>query len=126
MTSGQAYKPRPYVVVEGWKMNNPWHVFHGHPLEWKLRAVFDRFRRYCYHVNFYPIDGREEAYYQTLRCALRVLEAEADWLRKQWGFRGESKNLVTRLHSSMPVAHDTRGISVAEAQKWMVKERWKR
>lgn len=70
--------------------------------ELKIMELTAKINKYGYVVVANPISGQEEAFANSLRADLEKIEKVASAIRKQYGLRGVSKNVVYILRKWMP------------------------
>lgn len=70
--------------------------------EWVFFGLNDAFRRYGYFIEAEPIEGMEDLFLADLKEAFGKVEQRAADLRRLYGYRGISRNLLEHLHTDFP------------------------
>ncbi len=61
-------------------------------------AFSDGLKAFGYWIAAEPIEGQEEVFLADLKAALSKVEETAVWVRKRYGYRGMSNNVLVELH----------------------------
>lgn len=83
--------PKPYPM-ESWT-DEQWRRFH---------PVCDALEKYGYWVASEPLEGQFDQWLDGLKKSLKAIELRAEVIRRDFGYRGYSKSVLSTLHTFFP------------------------